>query len=190
MKKAIILHGMPDEEDYYRADGDSESNCHWLPWIQKQLILNDILAQTPELPKPFEPNYDDWCNTFNQYELESETILIGHSCGGGFLLKWLSENDIKVGKVVLVAPWIDPEKETAPEFFDFHIDPNTLSKVSKLTIMYSLDDYPDVVESVNLIREVLPNADYLEFEDKQHFTYKDMGTREFPELLEALEFNL
>lgn len=107
MKTAIILHGMPDKEDYFEPTADAESNCHWLPWLQRQLIVKNILAQTPEMPEPYSPNYEKWCSVFNQFTVSEETNLIGHSCGGGFLLRWLSENKQKVGKVALVAPWID-----------------------------------------------------------------------------------
>jgi len=49
MKTAIILHGMPSKKEYYNPKSSAQSNKHWLPWIQRQLILNDVLAQTPEL---------------------------------------------------------------------------------------------------------------------------------------------
>jgi hypothetical protein len=37
MKTAIIIHGMPSTEEYYDVNRPASSNCHWLPWIQKQL---------------------------------------------------------------------------------------------------------------------------------------------------------
>lgn len=46
MKTAIIIHGMTEKETYYNLNKDSDSNAHWLPWIQKQLLTNDILSQT------------------------------------------------------------------------------------------------------------------------------------------------
>jgi len=45
MKTAIIIHGMPSKEEYFSPKTKSQSNGHWLPWIQKQLILNGILAR-------------------------------------------------------------------------------------------------------------------------------------------------
>jgi len=110
MKTAIILHGMPDESEFKDPNREASSNCHWYPWLQRQLVLNGILAQTPEMPKAYEPEYDAWKEMFERFDTDEETILIGHSCGGGFIVRWLSENkDKRVGKVVLVAPWIDPD---------------------------------------------------------------------------------
>lgn len=85
MKTAIIFHGMPDREEYYNPESAAESNKHWLPWIQRQLILKDILAQTPELPYPYRPVYKDWLDVLRKFEINKDTILVGHSCGAGFL---------------------------------------------------------------------------------------------------------
>lgn len=109
MKTAIILHGMPSKKEYYNPSSKAQSNKHWFPWIQRQLILRDILAQTPELPEPYEPVYEKWCSIFDQFKIDEETILIGHSCGAGFLVRWLSEHKVNVSKVILVAPFLDPE---------------------------------------------------------------------------------
>lgn len=86
MKTAIIIHGMPPKEEYFNAEYPSSSNKHWIPWIQKQLILNGILAQTPEMPEPYDPDYTKWYSVFEQFTIDGDTQLIGHSCGGGFLL--------------------------------------------------------------------------------------------------------
>jgi predicted alpha/beta hydrolase family esterase len=120
---AIILHGRSDKEDYYEPTFPSSSNAHWLPWLQKQLIVSDIAAQTPDVPLSYEPKYEIWCREFERQDIGPDTILVGHSCGGGFLVRWLSEHkDIKVASVVLVAPWLDPLNELKDDFFDFEID--------------------------------------------------------------------
>lgn len=87
MKTAIILHGMPSEEEYFNPDSSAQSNKHWLPWIQRQLILNKVLAQAIELPSPYQPVYKDWEDFFNQFKIDEDTMLIGHSCGAGFLVR-------------------------------------------------------------------------------------------------------
>ena len=99
MRTAIILHGMPSKEEYFDPDNESPSNQHWLPWIQRQLILNGVLAQVIELPEPYIPKYGKWASVFEQFKVYAETDLIVHSCGAGFLVRWLSEHKIKVGKV-------------------------------------------------------------------------------------------
>ncbi len=180
MKNAIILHGMPDKEDFYNGDADSQIMCHWLPWLHQQLMIRDILTQIPTMPKPYNPVYKDWVETINQFKINSETILIGHSCGAGFWLRFLSESNIKIDKLILIAPWIDPNREIG-DFFDFEF--NLENKVSKIIIFHSENDFDEIHQSLEMIKKNLPQAEVKVFKDMGHFTLRGMKTREFPELL-------
>ncbi len=182
MKTAIILHGMPSIEQY---DGN-EAGKHWIPWLSHQLGLSGFVVYTPELPEPYEPHYGDWCRVFEQFILDEETVLIGHSCGGGFLVRYLSENDIHVGKVILVAPWLDPDKDHCPKFFDFTIKRNLVAFTSGVTVFVSKDDDSDILDSVQQVSSECEGVEIREFMDKGHFTFDDMKSQEFPELLEAV----
>lgn len=187
MKNAIILHGMSDSKKSYldtsSPDSSSPSNGHWLPWLQLNLLANNILAQTPELPHPYLPVYSAWLKVFKESKIDEETILVGHSCGAGFLVRFLSENNIKVDKLVLVAPWLDPEKEIG-DFADFKI--NLKDKAQKIIIFYSEDDSNQVLKSVELLKREVQNIEFHIFKDKGHFTFGEMHTIKFPELLEAI----
>lgn len=183
MKNAIIIHGICDKAEYFSDEYPSLSNSHWLPWLQKQLLIRGILTQTPEMPKPYQSEYDQWKTQFEEYEINDETILIGHSCGGGFLLRWLSENKIKVNKLILVAPWLDPERKETTSFFDFTIDKDVVNRVGEIHLFISKDDDKDILDSAEIIRENIPNILYHEFSNCGHFTLDDMKTDKFPELL-------
>lgn len=186
MKTAIILHGMPSKEEYFDSMSPTQSNKHWIPWIQRQLILNGILAQTPEMPEPYMPVYEKWRSVFEQFKVDKDTVLIGHSCGGGFLLRWLSENKIRVGRVVLVAPWLDPAHELETSFFDFEIDRSLVERTQGVSVFISSDDDTVILDSVNRIKNLLPGVAMKEFSDRGHFTFGDMKTEKFPELSEIL----
>lgn len=181
MKQVILIHGLPDKEEFYNKDNPSPSNGVWIPWVQKQLGLKDILCQALEFPMLFDPAYEDWENVLSQMSIDSGTVLVGHSCGGGFLLRYLSENkNLNPGKVILVAPWIDPMKEVTKSFFDFEIDERLTERIN-IHVFISADDDPSVLESVRILKQKLPNATYHEFTDRDHFCDK-----EFPELLEII----
>jgi len=186
MKKAIILHGKPSKEGFYNPERQSQSNCHWLPWLQHELVIRDILAQTPELPFPFEPDYAAWKQVFEQLQPDEETILVGHSTGGGFLVRWLSENkDVRVGKVALVAPSLALEWEDTKQFMQFEIDPNLATRTAGITIVWSDDDKPRT-EAVKLLSSVIHNIHVIELHGMGHLTEEDMHRTNFPELLEVL----
>ncbi len=186
MKTAIILHGMPSREEYFVPNAESPSNNHWIPWLQKQLILQGVLAQTPELPEPYAPDYEKWLGVFEQFNVGKDTMLIGHSCGAGFLVRWLSETKKQVGKVALVAPFLDPDHDEVPKgFFDFVLARDLASKTQGVRVFYSTDDDREITDSVKQILS-LPEVGVTELFGKKHLTLEDMGTREFPELLSWL----
>ena len=178
---------MPSEEEYFNPDSSAQSNKHWLPWLQRQLILNKVLAQAIELPSPYQPVYKDWEDFFNQFKIDEDTMLIGHSCGAGFLVRWLSENKIKVGKVALIAPFLDPDHdEIQSDFFDFDIDRESSERTRGTAIFYSTDDDQEILTSVSQIKERDMNVEIKEFTDKGHFVFGSMKTEKFPELLKWL----
>jgi predicted alpha/beta hydrolase family esterase len=188
MKNAIILHGKPDpgQEEYYNPTFPSSSNAHWLPWLQKQLIINNIAAQTPEIPNAWKPDYATWQKEFERYDITPQTILIGHSCGAGFFVRWLSEHpDIHVDTVALVAPSLGIDWDNTG-FFDFEIDPRFAERVERLIIFVSDDDRAAIQQSVHKIRDAIPTAGYREFHGYGHFCFSDMNTVEFPELRDEI----
>lgn len=186
MKNAIIVHGTCDRDEYFDTKYPSLSNSHWLPWLQKQLLINNIHTQTPEMPIAYDPKYNLWKTEFEGFEINKETVLIGHSCGGGFLVRWLSENEEYVQKLILIAPWLDPEKTKTIDFFDFKLDPTLIKRVSEIHLFVSTDDDEDVIKSAKMIQYSINNIVVHEFSDKGHFTYNELGTVEFPELLNVI----
>jgi predicted alpha/beta hydrolase family esterase len=190
MKTAVLIHGYNDKTEYEDVSRPSPSNDHWFPWIQRQLQLKGILAQAPDMPGFYEPNYDAWKEMLERFDLNENTMLVGHSCGGGFLVRYLSQNDVKVGKVVLVAPWInpdlDPKMTIDKNFFDFEIAEDIVSKTKGLVVMYSKDDFSDIIKTIEILKSKIKEIQFQEFKNKGHFVLDSLGTERFPELLDNL----
>ena len=189
MKNAILVHGWVSKQEYYDPTYPTASNSHWFPWLSKQLIIRDIHTVAVEMPKGYYPEYAVWKQEFERFDITPETILVGHSCGGGFLVRWLSETDKRVGKVVLVAPWLGYETDDEPfdeTFFQFEIDPQIATKTRGLTIIASTNDGQGVQRSVKELQEKLENLNYIELENRGHFTRASLGTDAFPELLKEI----
>jgi predicted alpha/beta hydrolase family esterase len=191
MKQVIMIHGLPDEEEFFDPLRESPSNCHWFPWIQRELSKKEVLSQSLEMPHPYNPDYRDHAAVLDQMVISPETILVGHSCGGGFLIKYFSQHpEKKPKKIILVAPWIDPEnylKELNPQsdFFDFTIDAH-LTERTEVICFCSTDDEEYIIESVEKIHQALPKMIIHQFHDKRHFCESDLKTKAFPELLEEI----
>jgi predicted alpha/beta hydrolase family esterase len=187
MKNAIILHGLTPENEYYDEALPSSSNCHWLPWLQKQLLMKGIKADTPEVQNVYEMRLEDYVKEVERFDINPETILIGHSMGGGFWIRYLSEHpELDVSKIILVAPWLNVNHEEDTAIFDFEMNPEVIAQAQQFTIFASDNDKSDVQNSVNFLRNELPHAKYKEFHNYGHFCYKDMHTDAFPELLEEI----
>ena len=187
MSNAILVPGRPDKDEHYDSKRPSNSEDHWFSWLKRQLILKDIHAVSIEPPFPFRPRYNEWKKEFERFEAGPDTILVGHSCGGGFLVRYLSEHkDLRVGKVVLVAPWINPdnyEVSDTADFFDFEIDPDFPSRTKGTSVFISSDDETSVVKTVDILKDKVKGLDIQQYSDKGHFTLSALGTNEFPELL-------
>lgn len=188
MRNAIILHGGPSKEEYYDPKMPSVSNAHWIPWLQGQLLKAEISAATPEVPHSYDCNWKVWNTEVERFDITPETILVGHSTGAGFFIKYLSIHpEIKVDKVVLVAPWLDSGREYTKNFFDdFEIDPDMVSRTKGVTVFYSDDDQKSVLKTVEIIQQKVKGITYKKFHNYRHFCIEDMKTTEFPELLHII----
>lgn len=190
MKNAIILHGSPYKKQYDDPNFPSTSNYYWLPWAQKQLSIKGIPAETPEVPNAWRAYYPTWKKTFERYEVTNETILIGHSCGAGFIVRWLSENKhITTDKVILIAPWLDPQggdpdNAESLDFFNFMIDTNLVARTKGLVIISSDNDMKTIQTSVKILMKKVKNIKYVELHNRKHFF--DENAMKLPELIEQV----
>lgn len=168
MKKAIIIHGWASYDLWSNPDTPSSSNFAFIPWLSKQLIIRGIHTIAPEMPNSYEPNYEIWKKELERFELDEDTILIGWSCGGGFLVRYLSENNIKINKLVLMAPWIGTlldgndggdQLKFVKSFFDFTLDENLFAKTVNGVYLLKAEMDDDVVwRSIDILENKLENV--------------------------------
>ncbi len=183
-RNCIIVHGSNDSEAGAK-EYPLENLRHWKPWLQEQLEKKDISTSNDLYPKDWAPNYSAWKKVFEKNVINQNTILVGHSAGTAFILRWLAENKQDVDRVVLVAPSIfKSEKYRNLTFKDFTFGPELKDYFNKLVVFYSDDDDEDIIKSAKQIHSIL-GGDLVLLKDKGHFVYEDMGTNEFPELLKA-----
>lgn len=189
MTRAIILHGRPGKDNEYFVDAyPSASNSHWIPWLQNQLLIAGHDAQTPEMFNAFQPDYSIWQHEFERHLVGEPPILVGHSAGGGFLVRWLSEHpDVGVKKLALVAPWLDPDDDLGNDFFDFTIDDAIAERTEELHIFSSSDDDTDITTSVETLITHFPTAIHHQYNNMGHFCLENMRTDTFPDLLIAIK---
>lgn len=185
----IVIHGCPSDEEKEMNASTRTYDKHWIPWLRKELIERGIDIETPLMPEPWIPSYENFKKEFEKCTVSSNTVLVGHSCGSAFLVRWLGDSKKNVKKLVLVAPWKIPDSEDKERisFYTYEIDSSIRHRVKEIVYFTSNDEEEDGKKSLEMFCKVL-GGKVIELKNKGHYTFKDMGTMEFSELLkEVLE---
>jgi uncharacterized protein len=179
----IIVHGANASEEDARK-GKPENKRHWMPWLKKTLEKDDIDVSNKLYPKDWHPRYEDWKKEFEKNKIDQNTVLVGHSAGCAFLLRWLGEKKKKIGKLILIAPAVIPSEKWAfiNDLLDFEINRDIRDFVKKITVFFSNNDSKEILESVEVISQLFGIAP-IKLLNRGHFTLEDMKKEEFPELL-------
>jgi len=142
----------------------------------------------PRMPNRTNAQYKEWKIWFERIIpfFQKGTILIGHSLGGIFLPKYLSENTIAktIKAVILVAaPFDDGDSEYSLASFKL---PSSLKKFSKkidkIYLIHSKDDSVVPFKNLEKYQKALPNAKPMIFYNREHF-----GQGTFPEIVKLIK---
>jgi len=185
--KVFIIHGCPLDTERAMSTEERTYDKQWMPWIKKKLLERGIEAETPSMPTPWAPDYEKYKNEFEKYDIGENAILVGHSCGCAFLVRWLGETKKKISKLILVAPWKinDLGNEAREAFYDYQIDESIKSRVGEITMFTSDDEENDGKESLKIFHEAL-GGKISGLKKHGHYIISHMGTEEFPELLDVI----
>ncbi|MFH0873301.1 MAG: alpha/beta hydrolase [Candidatus Komeilibacteria bacterium] len=183
----IIIHGCPSpKEKNYNAESRTYDK-HWMPWVKKELLAKGIKTETPLMPEPWAPDYEKFKAEFEKLEVNEDTILIGHSCGCSFLVQWLGESKKNISKLILVAPWkiATTEFEFRTKFYGFPIDETIKDRVKEIIMFTADNEWPEGKASLKIFHAAL-GGEVIELKNHGHYLLKQMGTEEFPELLNVV----
>ena len=180
MKNAFIFHG---------TAGSPEGN--WFPWLMKQLEAKRIPTTVPRFPTPEGESLAAWFEVLGAQvqKVNPESILIGHSKGGMFLLKVLERIKEPVELAVFVSAPVGERPilyyDADKKFSNFEFDWEKIrSKAKRVVVFHSDNDpYVSMANGERLAKELgvelilIPKAGHINTES---------GYTEFPPILEAL----
>lgn len=97
MANVLLIHG---------AYGNPGEN--WLPWIKNELEKAGHIVYVPQFPTPEHQSLENWFSVFEDYQqyLNTESIIVGHSIGVGFILNVLEQKETPIKASFLVAGWV------------------------------------------------------------------------------------
>jgi len=179
---AELRHEQVDADDFkLRTD--------WKKGLQKKLGARYEVFN-PEMPLRDNARYAEWKIWFEKMIpfLRDGVILIGHSLGAIFLVRYLSENRFpkKISKVMLVAaPYHTRTEKNADEMggFAFGSDLSLIAGRSEAVYLYHSTDDP-VVDFSHLAKfqRTLPTAHARVLTKRSHLWQK-----EFPEIVKDIK---
>jgi predicted alpha/beta hydrolase family esterase len=184
-KNYIFVHGTYRSKDRYIPMGQGKG---WMTWAKGELERDGFTALTPDMPTPWEPTYTAWKNFFATLPVHENSTIVGHSAGGAFLVRWLGDTKTKIKKLVLVSPGktvsVDGPTHNA-DLYDFIVDPNVYNLAEEI-VLFTSDAEPLYRQTnIQIYKDIL-RVEPIVVPNHGHFTYTDMGTEEFPELLAVL----
>jgi predicted alpha/beta hydrolase family esterase len=198
-KQIVFVHGGNAFNEYdtfltYLKTKEIEDPFAEVEVKRWQPSIRELLKETHEVCYPSMPNnknahYLEWKLWFERHHtfLHDGVILIGHSLGGYFLAKYLSEEKmpVTVRALYLLAAPFQNDDFGGEDGGDFAFDPENLPRLAEqvggIHILHSKDDPVVPYTHALKYKEALPQAELVTFVDKNHFRLE-----EFPEFIEFL----
>lgn len=193
MKQVILIHGGDSFNTYdeylnslknWPVKKESFMPKHdWKTSLQEKLG-DDFEVSQPRMPNKQNSKYEEWKIWFERMYpfLYDEVILIGHSLGAMFLVRYLAE--ITLPKKISALHLVAPAHNNTPDIGDF-VMPDNLDKISKqaknIYLYHSKDDPVVPFSELAVYQKALPRAEVIVLENLGHF-YQT----EFPELIENI----
>ena len=190
--QVVVIHGgtaFNTHDDYLTSLRTKEVRLDRTP----RTDWKDTLAETlpdyeviyPYMPSAGNAKYSEWCIWFERLVplFHDNITLIGHSLGGVFLAKYLSEHvlPVSVASIHLVAAPYDADG-VDEGLADFRITTPVQLPTKNVYLYYSTDDFIVPITEGEKYRRDLPDAEYVSFTDRGHFFMQQT----FPELVERL----
>jgi len=194
-KQIVIIHGgttFDTYEEYLKYLNSCELTLEkinkkdWKDGLGSKLPEFEVIY--PKMPNAKNARYPEWKIWFEKlFPLLGDSVtLIGHSLGGIFLAKYLSENSFlrKIDSLHLIAAPYDTEvcKETLADFA-LCDKVGKLANLTKNIFLYqSKDDTAVPFADVEKYKRDIPAAKLMTFGDRGHFLQQN-----FPELIENIK---
>lgn len=130
-------------KNYFIIHGFKGSNIeNWFPWLKEKIDNDNNLCIIPQFPIDIEHHiYSEWKKILDIYNKEyrlfnKNSVIIGHSTGSIFALKYILENKVNIEKLILVSGfnnYLSPDENDIHNKLNptFYVDSKIISNINK-----------------------------------------------------------
>lgn len=188
-KTILLIHGI---------EGNSEEN--WFPWFKEEFKAKGYRVIIPNLPNAGSPKLGEWIGALEESikDFTDELIIVAHSLGAPTACEFIQKNNLRVEKLILVAPtgknqteknWDnlkivgvgEDEIEIVKSFNNNKLDFIKLNGLIEKTLLYLSNDDPfiplGIKDNYKKLNPILRN-----FKGRGHFN-SGAGVTEFTEIV-------
>jgi len=171
--QAIIIHG-------YGAN----PQANWFRWLKDELEKLGIQTHVPQFPTPGPHKPESWLKVIENQPIDENTILIGHSLGGSFILSVLEKHKVRASFIV-AAPFGLTHRDVDSMIADFSnkaFDFNAIKNNCKEFHLYysDTDEHVPIAHGEKLAKQL--GIPFVKTQGSGHFTFPS-----FPRLLEDIK---
>lgn len=172
---------------------NSNNEGNWMGWTKKRLEERGYQVTCPMIINPIDKPYEAWKNELDKEAITEDSILVGYSCGGYALLRYLAESGKKIKKLIMIAPGSkyaitdpvclsDMSADSINTFYEREITHSLQAQIAEGTTIFVSNDREVILKSVELFTEIM-DAKVIQLEERGHFSFL---IKEFPELVEEI----
>lgn len=182
MKTVFLIHGYNGIPPIFK-------------WLKEELEKREYQVIVPKFPIREEISFETWVEILNSYKdkFDTNTIVIAHSIGNSFLLRYLEINDIHVKLFIGLAGFCEKFKtdgrkdlnNAVEEFCNTNEILKAKEKIEKIYAIYSNTDHIVPIGILENFAEKLSTESIL-LENVGHMGSKS-GIKQLPEVLRIIE---
>ncbi len=186
----VLVHGSNEKDREKLEKGFPEQNKrNWIPWVKKELEKKGVVVNNPLMPENWNPDYKKWKMEIEKINIDENSVLVGTSAGGAFLVHWLQGSKVKIKKLILLAPAYRNklnEKWQENNLYDFEVSEKLKDKASEIILIEYSNDSDSIKESCKIYSKIL-GLKPLVLKNRGHFCQKSVDEiMKLPELVDEI----
>ena len=182
MKTAFLIHGYNGIPPIFT-------------WLEEELVKREYQVIIPEFSNGEKINFNSWIKTLDLYKdkFNENTIIIAHSIGNSFALRYININNIHLKLFIGLAGFCEKFKVSgnvnlSNAILEFCNTNEIIEAKKNIDKMYAIYSNTDHIVPINILKSFAKrlSAEVILLEDVGHMGAKS-GIKQLPKVLKIIE---